>query len=206
MKLNTYIENIKNIPNLITLLRLLLIPIFCYLSYSALSSVTLYKVIFAIILFIVIRLTDVIDGWVARKTNTVTIFGSYFDVGTDFIFVLSSYFVLYYMQVLPLWMILIVIYKFTEFLIISNILKTYCIKNSINNTKVLTYDILGRIASALFYLIPSIVLIFKYLNTGYVVLDIMYLCVLIFTIWASIIKIIKMYVVINKIEKNSVNI
>lgn len=39
------------------------------------------------VVYIITGLTDVFDGFVARKTNTVSEFGSKFDTGADFVFV-----------------------------------------------------------------------------------------------------------------------
>jgi len=39
------------------------------------------------VVYIIAGLTDVLDGLVARKTNTVSEFGSKFDTGADFVFV-----------------------------------------------------------------------------------------------------------------------
>ena len=66
-----------NIPNLLTLLRLLLIPVFVY-SYSYLGNLTASVIILA-----VSGVTDVLDGFIARKFNMITPFGSVFDPLVD---------------------------------------------------------------------------------------------------------------------------
>ena len=66
-----------NIPNLLTFFRLLLIPVFVY-SYSFAGNTAASVVILA-----VSGITDVLDGYIARKYNMSTPFGSVFDPVVD---------------------------------------------------------------------------------------------------------------------------
>lgn len=75
-----------NLPNQITLVRLVLAIIFCYLltrfdcrrvdQQLALINSTLA-------LFIVAALSDILDGWLARRSNQVTAFGRVVDPFVD---------------------------------------------------------------------------------------------------------------------------
>ena len=55
-------------------------------------------------LYIVAGLTDIADGWVARKTNTVSKFGSKLDTIADFIFVVVCLFKLIPVLDIPSWL------------------------------------------------------------------------------------------------------
>lgn len=70
-------KEIFSIPNLMGYLRILLIPVFCYL-YIAKQQ---YLWAAAVVLFS--SLTDLFDGWVARKFNMVTQLGKVLDPVAD---------------------------------------------------------------------------------------------------------------------------
>ena len=62
----------KHIPNLLTLLRLFMIPFYFYVFYSGHEQATYY----ALLVFIVASITDVLDGYLARKYDVVSKFGT----------------------------------------------------------------------------------------------------------------------------------
>ena len=66
-----------NIPNLLTFLRLLLIPVFVY-YFSFKGNLNVSVAILA-----VSGVTDVLDGFIARKFNMITPFGTVFDPIVD---------------------------------------------------------------------------------------------------------------------------
>ena len=74
---------IINLPNSVTALRLLLTPFF----YFAIIQ----RTDFAFILFLIISISDTLDGLIARKFNQETKFGKLFDAITDSIFLLVSF-------------------------------------------------------------------------------------------------------------------
>jgi CDP-diacylglycerol--glycerol-3-phosphate 3-phosphatidyltransferase len=77
-----------NLPNLLTLTRLFLVPflvLFFYIPYFR----TLEGSIFLGLLFIVASLTDVADGYLARKRSQVTSLGKFLDPVADKVLVIS---------------------------------------------------------------------------------------------------------------------
>lgn len=64
-----------NIPNALTLSRLLLVPVFIlvFLNYGP----------YALIVFSAAAITDILDGYIARKNNLVTTFGKIADPAAD---------------------------------------------------------------------------------------------------------------------------
>lgn len=180
------------IPNLITLLRILLIPFFILLAYYSLVAdfPSIYPAtLSAFFIFLAIRATDIIDGWVARLTNSISVLGSYLDVWADFLFVLCSYMMLNFMDFVPTWLTLLAVYKFFEFLILSEIINRHRANNNIENDSVIHYDIPGRVVSALFYTFPVVILFFRLLCIESYALKIMCYGILAFTIVSSILKI-----------------
>ena len=55
-------------------------------------------------LYVIAGLTDMIDGWIARRTNTVSEFGAKWDSVADFIFVTVCLVKLIPVMALPLWL------------------------------------------------------------------------------------------------------
>lgn len=64
-------------PNFITFLRLIMVPIFGYLLISK------QEYIAALLIFWVAGISDLLDGWLARKTNTVSALGQIGDPIAD---------------------------------------------------------------------------------------------------------------------------
>ena len=93
---------IKKIPNLISLARLLMIPVvfWCVL-------VDLY--LFATLLIIVIAISDLLDGFLARYLNAETVLGSYLDAVADKAFVISIFTLIGVLDLLPISLVIVVI-------------------------------------------------------------------------------------------------
>ena len=65
-----------NIPNILTLIRFLLVPVFGYYFYKEQFHI-------AVFLFLLASLTDILDGYIARKYNLVTSWGKLADPLAD---------------------------------------------------------------------------------------------------------------------------
>ena len=74
---------LKNIPNKITLLRIALIPVFLVLAYLELRWAALF-------VFIAASLTDLLDGYLARRYHQITNIGKFMDPLADKMLVLSA--------------------------------------------------------------------------------------------------------------------
>lgn len=75
-----------NLPNVLTLIRLVLIPVFIILFYWPTDLSNLY----AAIVFIIAALTDLLDGYLARKLKLTTKFGAFLDPVADKIIVCTA--------------------------------------------------------------------------------------------------------------------
>ncbi|HAN93210.1 MAG: CDP-diacylglycerol--glycerol-3-phosphate 3-phosphatidyltransferase [Nitrospira sp.] len=75
-----------NLPNVLTLVRILLIPVFVML----LIDPTPDRALAAAIVFVVAAVTDLLDGYVARKTGQITKLGRLLDPIADKLLVLSA--------------------------------------------------------------------------------------------------------------------
>ncbi len=75
-----------NLPNVLTLVRILLIPVFVML----LIDPTPDRALSAALVFVVAAVTDLLDGYVARKTGQITKLGRLLDPIADKLLVLSA--------------------------------------------------------------------------------------------------------------------
>lgn len=94
----------KYIPNILTVLRFFLIPFAVYYLIND-------QFILAIIFLTLSGLTDVLDGAIARKFNFITNFGKLIDPLADKITQLSLLGTLVLKNIIPLWILVIVLVK-----------------------------------------------------------------------------------------------
>lgn len=83
--------------NRLTLLRVLLIPVFLLFMYLRIPNAYLY----AAVVFFIASITDILDGYMARKDKKVTVFGKVFDPIADKLLVLSALVILTENGLLP---------------------------------------------------------------------------------------------------------
>ena len=78
-----YFTDIWNVPNVLTMLRLVLIPVFVVLYINGQTK-------WALAVFIIASLTDLLDGRIARKYNLITNFGKLMDPLADKLMVCTA--------------------------------------------------------------------------------------------------------------------
>lgn len=94
----------KHIPNILTIIRFLFIPII-------LNSIFDGNYILGIIFFTISGLTDVLDGFIARKFNLVSNFGKLMDPLADKLTQISVLAALVSVKIIPVWILAIVVLK-----------------------------------------------------------------------------------------------
>jgi len=129
-----------NLPNLLTILRFFLIPLFVLVFFSSLK----YNYLIAIGIFLISGITDVLDGFIARRYNMVTKFGKLFDPLADKLMILSVLWCLAYKGYIHSIIFYIVLFK-ELFMIIGSVILYGKIKI------VVSANIYGKIATVLFY-------------------------------------------------------
>lgn len=101
-----------NLPNKITLFRACMIPFFVvFLLMDQIPGNTYI----AAAIFIIASLSDALDGYLARKYHLVTNFGKFMDPLADKLLVCSALICFTGMQLVPAWVIIIIIGR--EFII-----------------------------------------------------------------------------------------
>ncbi|MDC7228118.1 MAG: CDP-diacylglycerol--glycerol-3-phosphate 3-phosphatidyltransferase [Spirochaetales bacterium] len=102
-----------NLPTKITVFRIILAPIFFIIFFIpewtgcfAVGSVGIL-----IPMLIVMELSDVLDGYIARKHNLVTDLGKILDPFSDVISRVTFFICFTFTGIMPLWTLLIIIYR-----------------------------------------------------------------------------------------------
>ena len=126
----------KYVPNILTAIRMLLIPVIFYFALQE-------NYILAVVFLTLSGLTDVLDGYIARKYNFITDFGTLFDPLADKLTQVSTLIVLVIQGIIPIWILIIVIIK--EILMIAGAAFLYD-KNTVVGSR--WY---GKAATVLFY-------------------------------------------------------
>lgn len=96
-----------NLPNIISMSRVVVAPLFIMLMLSDSSG----YIVLGTFLFLLASISDYIDGWYARKYDLVTKWGKFFDPLADKILTTSAFIVFVYFEIIPLWMVIIIILR-----------------------------------------------------------------------------------------------
>jgi CDP-diacylglycerol--glycerol-3-phosphate 3-phosphatidyltransferase len=102
-----------NLPNKLTMFRVILIPFFVFFLLAPYFEG--YGNYIALAIFIIASLTDMLDGKIARKYHLVTNFGKFMDPLADKLLVCSALICLVDLDMLPSWIVIIIIAR--EFII-----------------------------------------------------------------------------------------
>ena len=96
-----------NLPNILTVGRILITPLFIILLFYDHP----YAKSWALFIFVTAMLTDIFDGYYARKYNLVTDYGRFLDPLADKVMVLSALISFAVMNVIPFWMVSLIIFR-----------------------------------------------------------------------------------------------
>ncbi|WP_051569200.1 CDP-diacylglycerol--glycerol-3-phosphate 3-phosphatidyltransferase [Alkaliphilus transvaalensis] len=131
-----------NLPNILTASRFLLIPFFVSVFFSDSPN----NIILAIVIFVVAGITDMLDGYLARKHGLITKWGQAMDPLADKLMLLTVLVCFTIKRILPPWVIIIVALK--ETLMVIGGLLLYTRKDK----TVLPANKLGKLATVIFYI------------------------------------------------------
>lgn len=149
-----------NIPNILTLFRLFLVPIFIIVFFSPLE----YYLYYSVTIFIIAGITNVLDGYIARKYNLITKWGQVIDPFADKIMQLAVLFCFTIKGLIPIWFI--IIYGLKELTMIFGGIFLYTLKEKV----VIPANSFGKAATIVFYLaILSVALQFEYSTVIFVI-------------------------------------
>jgi cardiolipin synthase len=92
-------KRILTVPNLLSVIRLLLLPVFFVLLVQYQNNAL------AFIVLLVAALTDLVDGFIARATHSVSRLGQWLDPFIDRIFIIIAIIAIFIVGRLPLWIL-----------------------------------------------------------------------------------------------------
>ena len=183
---------LKHIPNILTILRFIFIPIILYFIFTG-------NYILGIVFFTISGVTDVLDGFIARKFNLISNFGKLMDPLADKLTQISVLASLTTVKIIPVWILVIVILK--ELIMVVGASFLY-------GKDVVVYSKwYGKLATVLFYLAIVVSLITKQLNlTGFWAnFDLILYCIALTCTVFSLIMYVKCLYKGGFIDKNDLN-
>ena len=137
---------LKHIPNTLTIIRFLLIPLIVLYIFTG-------NYILAFVFFTISGITDIADGFIARKFNLISNFGKLMDPLADKLTQIATLASLVFTHIIPIWILLIVLLK--EFIMIVGASFLY-------GKDVVVYSKwYGKLATVLFYIAIVISLLLK---------------------------------------------
>jgi cardiolipin synthase len=135
-----------NLPNTLTVARIIIIPMF-------ITAVIYQKHRSALCLFVIAALTDLLDGFIARRTNQKTALGQFLDPLADKFLLVSSFILFSVQGWIPLWLTITVISR--DFIVVIGWFLLYLLTNRATTEPVL----LGKTAIALQLITLAVVLL-----------------------------------------------
>ncbi|MGN1270982.1 MAG: CDP-diacylglycerol--glycerol-3-phosphate 3-phosphatidyltransferase [Clostridia bacterium] len=140
----------KHLPNILTIIRFLLIPVIVVFALND-------NYIATIIILTISGITDILDGFIARRFNLISNFGKLMDPLADKATQLTILVVLAVNKVIPSWIMFIVLLK--EFLMIAGASFLY------GKDLVVSSKWYGKLATVLFYIAIVCSLFILYWNS-----------------------------------------
>ncbi len=105
------LQEFWNLPNMLTLARIFVIPLFVWFTYDADPFYSLM----AASLFTVAAITDVVDGFLARRWNMITVTGKLLDPLADKLIVMAAMVMMVRLGRVPAWLIIVLLSR--EFIV-----------------------------------------------------------------------------------------
>lgn len=136
----------KHIPNILSIIRLLLVPVFVYLYTKG-------HIIAAVCVFVAAGITDVLDGYLARKYDCTSVAGKVLDPLADKLMQLCAFICLYSSHLIPVWMP--IIYFIKELLTVIG--AAFVFKKS---RFVVKSNIFGKAATVLVFAAVCVIIVF----------------------------------------------
>ena len=128
-----------NIPNILTSFRIVLVPAFALTFFSN----SRHSLFLSILIFLTAGLTDILDGYIARKYNIVTKWGIVLDPLADKLMLLTVLTCLVIKGYSPIWVLIVIATK-ELFMIIAGV-------TLFHKDVIIPANIFGKLSSVLFY-------------------------------------------------------
>ena len=133
-------QKLSLVPAIVSSLRIVVLPFFFYFYNAGNTALCLT-------LFACSAVTDLFDGYLARKLKVASRFGAYYDAGTDFALVIGIFTFFTLKGYYHIWLLLLITASFIQFL-----------ASSIYSKKL--YDPVGRYIGSALYIGIVLTLVF----------------------------------------------
>lgn len=172
-----------NIPNMLTILRIILVPIYLTIFFSDLEN----RILIAGLVFILAGISDVLDGYIARKYNLKTKIGTVLDPLADKLMTFAILISFAVSNFIPYWILIALGIK--EILMILGGAVLYFSKSN----QVVPSNKYGKSATMIFY-VATLSIVFKF---PFTISKILFLVTVVFNVLA-LINYLKIYLDIVK--------
>ncbi len=96
-----------NLANIITIIRIILVPIFLVILLTKLEN----KEIVAFSIFVIASISDVLDGYIARKYNQITNLGKLLDPLADKFLTIGALIALFLIGTIEAWIVVLILIR-----------------------------------------------------------------------------------------------
>jgi cardiolipin synthase (CMP-forming) len=141
-----------SIPNLITLGRILAVPVILW-------AITSGEMRIAFILFLVAGLSDLIDGFLAKRFGMATELGAYLDPLADKAMIVAIYVALGIVEAMPRWLVILVVSR--DIMIVSAVILSWLVDKPVK-LKPLAVSKLNTVAQIVYATIVLAALTFRW--------------------------------------------
>ncbi len=172
-----------NIPNMLTILRILLIPVYLYFFYAR------ENILLAGGVFIAAGISDVLDGYIARKYDMSTKLGIVLDPIADKLMTFTILISFTTKGIIPAWILIAIGIKETMMVLGGAVL--YLFKGK----QVLPSNKYGKVATLSFYA-ATLSIVFK-------LPEIISTSLFFITVFLNIIAFINYFIIFNKLRNNN---
>ena len=176
-----------NYANCLTLIRIILLPVYLLFLLSGLLGQDTKHLFISFLLYLFLGLSDFFDGILARKLKQITDRGEIMDVLSDYFLLSASYTLFVVKDIAPLWMLLIIIWKFFLFLFPSVVVRS-------QKSFTLVHDWPGKTGVVLYFLSVGAILLYTMVQPELAIyntlMNIMFLFLFAWSILATIYRVI----------------
>ncbi|WP_281886995.1 CDP-alcohol phosphatidyltransferase family protein [Agromyces rhizosphaerae] len=138
-------SRVWTIPNVLSMLRLALVPVFLALIIAGMD-------IAALVVLVVASLSDLLDGYLARRLGQVTRLGQLLDPAADRLYIFAALLGLAFRDLVPWWIVAVIIARDVGIVVLGIVLANH-------GYGPLPVHMLGKVATfALFFGLPVILL------------------------------------------------
>jgi cardiolipin synthase (CMP-forming) len=141
-----------SIPNLITLARILAVPVILW-------AITSGEMRIAFILFLVAGLSDLVDGFLAKRFGMATELGAYLDPLADKAMIVSIYVALGIVEAIPRWLVILVVSR--DIMIVGAVILSWVVDKPVK-LKPLTISKLNTVVQIIFATVVLAALAFRW--------------------------------------------